>query len=264
MIRNDVFAPPFAAAGVLGFALSGFFDGVLLHQILQWHHLLSLVERDGLQSLQAQILADGLFHALMYVVAVSGLMLLWRSRRALAAPGASRRLWGGALAGFGLWNVIDVGLFHWILAIHRVRLDVDNPLAWDMAWFVGLGLVPLAIAAMILIGTSGAGKSGRSSALVLAVVLTAAGFWNLRPPPTDADVLVLFRPGSDMIAAVVAVDARIVDLRPESSIAILRLPSDASAWALHRHGAVMVQGAGPSGCFTWTRPTTSEATPVRA
>lgn len=34
-------------AAVLGFALSGFFDGVLLHQILQWHHLLSLVPPIG-------------------------------------------------------------------------------------------------------------------------------------------------------------------------------------------------------------------------
>ncbi|TIN47498.1 MAG: DUF2243 domain-containing protein, partial [Mesorhizobium sp.] len=26
---------------LLGFALGGFFDGIVLHQILQWHHLLS-------------------------------------------------------------------------------------------------------------------------------------------------------------------------------------------------------------------------------
>lgn len=28
---------------LLGLSLGGFFDGILLHQILQWHHLLSLV-----------------------------------------------------------------------------------------------------------------------------------------------------------------------------------------------------------------------------
>jgi uncharacterized membrane protein len=26
---------------MLGFAFGGFFDGILLHQVLQWHHLLS-------------------------------------------------------------------------------------------------------------------------------------------------------------------------------------------------------------------------------
>lgn len=39
---------------VLGFALGGFFDGILLHQILQWHHLLSLVP--AVDSLRLQVL----------------------------------------------------------------------------------------------------------------------------------------------------------------------------------------------------------------
>lgn len=34
--------PWFRWGAALGFALGGFFDGILLHQILQWHHLLSL------------------------------------------------------------------------------------------------------------------------------------------------------------------------------------------------------------------------------
>jgi uncharacterized membrane protein len=53
------------AAGVLGFALGGFFDGILLHQVLQWHHFLSLVPGEALRDIGVQILADGLFHAAM-------------------------------------------------------------------------------------------------------------------------------------------------------------------------------------------------------
>jgi len=34
---------------VLGFALGGFLDGILLHQLLQWHHFLSLVPGDALR-----------------------------------------------------------------------------------------------------------------------------------------------------------------------------------------------------------------------
>ena len=63
--------PPLRWPLLLGFALGGFFDGILLHQILQWHHLLSLVP--GVASLEAQVLWDGLFHLLMYVLAVAGL-----------------------------------------------------------------------------------------------------------------------------------------------------------------------------------------------
>ena len=32
---------------LLGFAMGGFFDGILLHQILQWHHLLSAIQTES-------------------------------------------------------------------------------------------------------------------------------------------------------------------------------------------------------------------------
>lgn len=260
MLRKATLSPPFGAAFVLGFALSGFFDGILLHQILQWHHLLSLVEADAVRSLHVQILADGLFHGLMYVVALVGLILLWRARDGLAEPGGSRRLWGGVLVGFGVWNVVDVGVFHWILEIHHIRLDVSNPIAWDAGWLAVFGAAPMAVGAAVL-GMAGRGGGSRRAASTVALLLMVGGFagWNLRPPPAGSETLVLFRPGADMIAAVVAVDAAIIELRPEASIAILSLPSDASPWRLYRHGAVMVQGAGPSGCFSWTRTTSAGA-----
>src|SRR5689334_7736545 len=82
------------AGYLLGFALGGFFDGILLHQILQWHHLLSGVQSARLRTLQMQVLADGAFHLLMYVIALAGLYQLWRG----AALRHSRR----ALLGWGL------------------------------------------------------------------------------------------------------------------------------------------------------------------
>lgn len=48
-MREDILPPgrslrPLAwAGGCIGFSLGGFFDGILLHQVLQWHHLLSRV-----------------------------------------------------------------------------------------------------------------------------------------------------------------------------------------------------------------------------
>lgn len=49
---------------LLGFVLGGFFDGILLHQILQWHHFLSTINSDNIR---LQVAADGYFHVLMYV-----------------------------------------------------------------------------------------------------------------------------------------------------------------------------------------------------
>ena len=89
--------PWFRWGAVLGFALGGFFDGILLHQILQWHHLLSLVP--GIDDLRMQVLWDGWFHALMYVIALAGLAGLWRLHRRGAGSGAGRwweRCWSAS------------------------------------------------------------------------------------------------------------------------------------------------------------------------
>lgn len=49
------FSGRFAAAGYLiGIGLGGFFDGILLHQVLQWHHLLSLVDNPAIQDIRMQ------------------------------------------------------------------------------------------------------------------------------------------------------------------------------------------------------------------
>jgi len=125
---------------LLGFSLGGFIDGILLHQVLQWHHLLSNVDR--VRDLRTQILADGLFHVLMYVLAVLALVRLGRAweRGSVPAPGA---LLVRMLYGFAAWQAVDVVGFHWLVGIHRVRVDVPNPLFWDVAWLVAFGVPPL-------------------------------------------------------------------------------------------------------------------------
>ena len=134
---------------VLGFALGGFFDGILLHQILQWHHLLSLVP--DLTDIRLQILWDGYFPALMYLIAAVGLWGLWRAHgRTYQTLG--RALFASLLIGFGLWHVVDALLSHWALGIHRIKLDSPNPLAWDLIWLFVFGVIPLMIGWMFLRG----------------------------------------------------------------------------------------------------------------
>lgn len=73
----------------LGFALGSFFDGTLPDQNLQRHHLLSGLD-PAFADIGVQILADGLFHALMYVIAAVGLWLLWRWRPSRRCAGKRR------------------------------------------------------------------------------------------------------------------------------------------------------------------------------
>jgi len=246
---------PVGPACVLGIALSGFFDGILLHQILQWHHLLSLVPGETIQRLTTQILADGLFHILMYIIALAGGVWLWRQRAGLAAAGGSRRLLAGLLAGFGAWNVIDVVLFHWVLEIHHIRLDTPQPVAWDAGWLVVLGLVPLMLAGLLLrtrVGGPGGDGRGAMAATMSAVALLGA--WALRPAVVADETLAVFAPDAEpaqVMAAVAAVDGQLVRVIGEGSIVVLRLPDSARPWTLYRHGAWLVSGTTPAGCLNW-------------
>lgn len=131
---------------LLGVGFGGFFDGIVLHQLLQWHHLTSHREPpDTLAALQANTFTDGAFHAAMYVLALVGLALLWggaRRGRRLIPPGA---LVGTLLLGWGLFNTYDSIVNHWVLELHHVR-EVANPLPYDLGFFaLGLGLLALGV-----------------------------------------------------------------------------------------------------------------------
>ena len=240
-------------AVLLGFALGGFFDGILLHQLLQWHHLLSLVPGSG--DLRRQILWDGLFHLLMYLLAVIGLAGLWRARR----EGIDRRQLGILLLlGFALWQVIDVVLFHWILGIHRVRVDRPDPLLWDVGWLVAVGGAPLVAAALLRRRMRLAGpRLGAGPPLLLAIALgtAGAGWWALQRPPGQPFTTVVFRPGlsePEMMNALVASGATVAGGAPAQGVWVVAL-DDGRGWQLYRRGALFVAGAGlPAGCSAWT------------
>src|SRR3712207_8253604 len=72
---------PVSAGILLGLGLGGFFDGIVLHQPLQWHHLLTDAgyPPDSVENLKINTFWDGLFHNLTYVFVALGLALLWRA-----------------------------------------------------------------------------------------------------------------------------------------------------------------------------------------
>ena len=72
---------PVAAGMLFGLGLGGFFDGIMLHQVLQWHHMLTSAgyPPDSVQNLQVNTLWDGFFHLSTYLFVLLGLLLLWRA-----------------------------------------------------------------------------------------------------------------------------------------------------------------------------------------
>ena len=241
---------------LLGLALGGFFDGILLHQILQWHHLLSLVP--GMADVRLQVLWDGYFHALMYLLTAAALWGLWRARNDSDA-GWGGRLPGAALIGFGLWHVVDAVASHWVLGIHRIRLDSDSPLFWDLIWLAAFGLAPLLIGWLMLRRGPGGGLpvGGQGLAVLAAGLLTTgAAAWSLRPPADQAFTTVVFAPGAGQAQvwrALSAADARLVWSDPAMGVVVVDVAPD-RRWGFYRRGALLVSGSGaPAGCFNWSR-----------
>jgi uncharacterized membrane protein len=133
-------------AVLLGVGLGGFFDGIVFHQVLQWHHMVShQVPPESLEALQLNAMADGLFHAATWVITVAGVFLLWRAASITGSRPPRGLLLGGLLLGWGLFNLAEGTINHHLLELHHVREGPDA-FAWDVA-FLAWG------AAMFVVGS---------------------------------------------------------------------------------------------------------------
>ncbi|WP_181707697.1 DUF2243 domain-containing protein [Chthonobacter rhizosphaerae] len=230
-------------AGCLGFAFAGFFDGILLHQIFQWHHLLSGVSDPA--DLRFQVLADGLFHAAMYAIGSVGLALLWSVRTGFNRPGAGLHLVAWFMVGFGAWHLVDAVLVHWVLGLHRIRQDSATPIVWDLVFFA-LGLV-FTVAG--LKARSAAVSFGRQTAPTLAMLVVATGAVALQPLGAPASVVV-FREGVAPEAALVAVARAGGTVMAANAEAGVWQVAGATASTLYAEGALFVgAGIAQAACF---------------
>jgi uncharacterized membrane protein len=131
---------------ILGIGLGGFIDGILLHQILQWHHMLTSAGQDNIgldpypattvHGLEMNTLWDGFFHLVTWLAVLIGLGMLYsRVTHSRGRVWASRVLWGWILVGWGAFNLVEGVIDHHILGIHHVRSG-DLQTAWDIAFLV--------------------------------------------------------------------------------------------------------------------------------
>lgn len=135
--------PLLTAALVLGIGLGGFVDGIVLHQILQWHEMLSAkLPPTTLLAKSVNMFWDGVFHAFCLVVTLIGLGMLWKVGKRQDASRSGNLLAGGMLAGWGIFNIVEGVIDHQILKLHNVREITDNVAAWNFG-FLGFSVVLL-------------------------------------------------------------------------------------------------------------------------
>ena len=127
---------PLVRAGfVLGMGFGGFADGIILHQILGWHHLVCVTAHcrpASVAQLQLQNMQDGLFHLALWVVLLVGTALLFCAARHASPTWNGRILFGSMMAGCGLFNFIEGLINHQILGIHHVLPGHPHQFLFDM------------------------------------------------------------------------------------------------------------------------------------
>ncbi|GIO26367.1 DUF2243 domain-containing protein [Ornithinibacillus bavariensis] len=104
----------FVGSFLLGIGTIGMMDGIVFHQILQWHSIYMHTNRFN------QIVSDGLFHLIVTIVIFIGAVILWKSD-----PSDSKNnnftFLSGLFLGAGIFNFIEGILNHHILQIHHVK-----------------------------------------------------------------------------------------------------------------------------------------------
>ena len=143
--RSDLADFPTSAAILFGLGIGGFFDGIVLHQVLQWHHMLTSAgyPPDSVENLQMNTLWDGLFHASTYLFVLGGLVVLWRHARRNHLRWSGWLLPGGILMGFGLFNLAEGTINHHLLGLHHVNETVPRVqwIYWDLGFLIWGGVM---------------------------------------------------------------------------------------------------------------------------
>ncbi|MDP9349190.1 MAG: DUF2243 domain-containing protein [Gemmatimonadota bacterium] len=134
------------AGFLLGLGLGGFVDGILLHQILHWHNMLSArLPPTSMEAMRTNMGADGWFHAGVWLLTLAGVLLLWSAARHPVVLPPLRYLVGLLLVGWGAFNLVEGTIDHHLLELHHVRDVPAHVPLYDYVFLLvgGLGFVAL-------------------------------------------------------------------------------------------------------------------------
>jgi uncharacterized membrane protein len=138
------------AGMVLGVGLGGFADGIVLHQIAQWHNMGSAVlPPHTLEAMKQNMVWDGLFHLATWMITLVGVFMLWSHARSDQLPMAAGAFIGEMFIGWGAFNLVDGIIDHHLLNLHHVRdMPAHVPL-YDWV-FLGIGGLGFLLAGILL------------------------------------------------------------------------------------------------------------------
>jgi len=136
---------PILRAGLfLGVGLGGFLDGIVFHQILQVHGMLSArVAKTSIANLEINMFWDGVFHACTWVMTLIGVILLFRAGSSGGPLASGGRFSGALMVGWGIFNLVEGSLNHHLLHLHHV-VEAKGESIFDLFFLISGGLLVFA------------------------------------------------------------------------------------------------------------------------
>lgn len=150
MADNLKRGPLISAGALLGIGLGGFIDGIVFHQILQVHNMLSnRIPPDTLVGAKVNMTWDGYFHAAVWLITALGLYRLFKAGERSDVPWSGKILLGSMLGGWGLFNLVEGIIDHHILRLHHVWEYAGNKTPYDLA-FLSSGVLLLLVGGALI------------------------------------------------------------------------------------------------------------------
>ena len=116
--------------------MGGFVDGILFHQILQWHGMLTAkFPKTSIANVELNMFWDGMFHAVTWTMTALGLFLLFNAGKRSDVPWLGKILGGGLFFGWGLFNLIEGIIDHYLLNLHHVY-EAQGQSVYDLLFLV--------------------------------------------------------------------------------------------------------------------------------
>jgi len=132
-------------SGILfGLGIVAFFDEVVFHQLLHWHHFYDK------STTSIGLISDGLFHAFSWFATIGGLFMYADLRRSNAF--LRSRWWGGVILGTGAFQLYDGIIQHKLMKIHQIRY-VEQVWVYDLIWN-GFALLLVVIGSILVLRTN--------------------------------------------------------------------------------------------------------------
>jgi len=138
-------APVVVFSLCLGIGMGGFIDGIVLHQILQWHQMLSnKITPTTFETKSINMFWDGIFETVTWIFTFIGILLMWQSRRRTDLHLSNHLFWSGLISGWGIFNLMDSIFNHYLFRFHNVRENVPQVAAWNLGFLIiSLGMIVL-------------------------------------------------------------------------------------------------------------------------